>query len=319
VINALTVKQSLNKNLDKLINNYRTVVSQGIILKREGRIETLIELGLTAIQAKIYLSLLQTGPSNAKNLAATMGTSRPDVYRIIEELHKDGVIEKLLTKPAVFKAAPADQLIESLLKRKLEAQKELNKKSNELLTDLLNNQIEKESHETGIDFIVIQGKDATFQKLKEALSKVQTSVYVITSQRRFSEAVIEFHGLYGAALKRGVKIWIATENHIPQKKALRIMKSLMKNPNFEVKYFTGPPSAHVAIFDSKDAYSTMSNPTISLDASTCLWSRNASFVELVQSYFEKKWSNSEKNQSFLELCVKGTSERKKEKNLSICA
>ncbi len=154
-------------------------------MKKEGRLETLLELGLTAIQAKIYLSLLQTGPSTAKNLAATMGTSRPDVYRIIEGLHKDGVIEKLLTKPAVFKATPADQLINSLLKRKIEAQKELNKKSNELLTDLLNNNIEKEIHETGIDFIVIQGKDATFQKLKEAISKAQTSVYVITSQRRF--------------------------------------------------------------------------------------------------------------------------------------
>ncbi len=269
-------------------------------MKREERIEVLTELGLTMIQAKIYLSLLQTGPSTAKNLAATMGTSRPDVYRVIETLHKDGIIEKLLTKPAVFKAAPAEQLIDSLLKQKIEAQKELNKKSNKLLTDLLTSQMETEIHETGIDFLVIQGKEATFQKLKEAISNAQTSIYVITSQRRFSEAVIEFHSLYNAALKRGVKIWIATENHIPQNRALRIMKSLMKNPNFEVKYFIGSPAAHIAIFDAKNAYSTMLIPSVSLDASACLWSMNASFVELVQSYFEKKWNNSEKNQSLLE-------------------
>jgi len=283
-------------------------------LKREEKIETLIELGLTMIQAKIYLSLLQTGPSTAKNLAATMGTSRPDVYRILEVLQKDGVIEKLLTKPAVFKAAPADQLIDSLLKHKFEAQKELNKKSNELLTDLLNIHMENEIREAGIDFLVIQGKDATFQKLKEALSKVQTSVYVITSQRRFSEAIIEFHNLYSAALKRGVKIWIATEKHIPQKRALRVIKSLMENPNFEVKYFSGSPAAHVAVFDAKDAYSTMLIPSVSLDASACLWSMNASFVELVQSYFEKKWNVSEKDESLLDLYLRGTMERKKENN-----
>ena len=287
-------------------------------MKREERIEVLTELGLTMVQAKIYLSLIQTGPSTAKNLAATMGTSRPDVYRVIETLHQKGVIEKLLTKPAVFKAAPADQLIDILLKRKNEAHKELSKKSSELMTDLLNSQTEIGIHKTGIDFIIIQGKDATVQKLKEAILKAQTSIHVITSKRRFSEAIIEFHNEYSAALKRNIKIWIATENHVPQMRALRIMQSLMKNPDFEVKYFTGPPSAHVAVFDDKDAYSTMLTPTISLDASACLWSMNASFVELVESYSEKKWNNSVKNQSLLDLCLKVTTERKKEKNLAIC-
>lgn len=138
-------------------------------MKTEERIETLTKLGLTTIQAKIYLSLLQTGPTTAKNLATTMDTSRPDMYRVIATLHKDGIIEKLLTKPAVFKAAPANLLIDSLLKRKTEAQNEVNKKSNELLSDLLNNQAQKEIHEPGLDFVIIQGKEATFERLKEGL------------------------------------------------------------------------------------------------------------------------------------------------------
>jgi hypothetical protein len=53
----------------------------------------------------------------------------------------DGVFEKLMTKPPVFGAASPNQLIRILLKRKTEAQNELNKKSNELLGDLLNSQI----------------------------------------------------------------------------------------------------------------------------------------------------------------------------------
>ena len=260
-------------------------------MKNEDRIETLSKLGLSTIQARIYLSLIQSGPSTAKSLAATMETSRPDMYRVIGTLHRDGVIEKLMTKPAVFKAAPANQLIEILLNRKAEAQNELVKKSDELISDLLRNQTQKEIHEPGIDFVIIQGKDATFKRLKEGLLNAQSSIHVVTSKKRFSEAVIEFHKLYKLALKRGVKIFLATDSHVPQKKAFKIVQSLEKYPNFKIKFFDETPSTVVAVFDNKEAYSTMSANT-NIDANASMWSRNISFVELVQSYFEKKWNNS---------------------------
>jgi sugar-specific transcriptional regulator TrmB len=262
-----------------------------MVMKKEEKIETLTRLGLTMMQAKIYLSLIQTGPSTAKTLAAMMNTSRPDVYRVIAKLHEDGVIEKLMTKPAIFKAAPPNQLIEIFLTRKTEAQNELEKKSNELLIDLLNDQTQKEIHEPGIDFVIIQGKDAVFQRLKVGISSAQASVHVVTSQKRFSEAVIEFHKLYKLALKKGIKICLSTDHHVPQKKALRILQSLANYPNFEVKYFTGTPSTIVAIFDNKEAYSTMSANT-NIDENASMWSSNICFVELAQSYFEKKWNNS---------------------------
>jgi sugar-specific transcriptional regulator TrmB len=260
-------------------------------MKKEERIETLTKLGLSLMQAKIYLSLIQIGPSTAKSLAATIETSRPDMYRVIATLHKDGIIEKLMTKPAVFKAAPPNQIIETLVKRKNEAQNELNKKSIELISDLLNNQTKKEIHEPGIDFVIIQGKDAIFQRLKDGLSKAETSVNVVTSQKRFSEAIIEFNEWYLSALKRGVTVFLTTDHHIPQKKASKILQTLMKYPNFELRFFAKTPSAIVATLDNKEAYATMSANT-SLEANASMWSNNTSFVELAQSYFEKKWNNS---------------------------
>ncbi len=92
------------------------------------------------------------------------------------------------------------------------------------------------------------------------------------------------------------------------------MKSLMKNPDFEVKYFIGSPAAHVAIFDAKDAYSTMLIPSVSLDASACLWSRNASFVELVQSYFEKKMEKFRKEPSTFGALLKCNNGKEKRKD-----
>jgi sugar-specific transcriptional regulator TrmB len=266
-------------------------VAQELSLKSEERIETLTGLGLTVDEARIYLALLQTGTATAKQLAENSKIVRPDIYRIIPTLQKKGIIEILITRPTRFQAIPVARALPFLLKRKTTEQNELKKKTQELLSDLKNNHAEKDPQETDTEFAIIYGEDAIMQRLKEALLKAKIRVCAVTSQKRFSEAILELAKGYQKALKKGVKIRIAAEKHVTNKAAFKIVQTLSQNPNFEVRYFSAPSPEIVTIFDSREAYVTMSQVAQLAEASA-IWSNNHTFITLAQTYFENKWNNS---------------------------
>jgi sugar-specific transcriptional regulator TrmB len=257
-------------------------------LKSEERLQVLTKLGFTLDQARIYLALVQEGPATARKIAEISKIARPDIYRIIPTLQKEGVVEKHVTKPAIFQAIPLAFVLPIMLKRKTIEQNKLKKKTEELLSHFKNTHA-KDLQEAGTEFTIISRKEAIILRLKEALLKSQISVCVVTSQKRFSAAILEFEKIYRKDLKKGVKIRMATDRHIPQKEALKALQNLMEDSNFEVKYFDEAPKAIVSIFDNKEAIITLS-ATASLAEASAIWSNNPCFTALAQSYFENKWN-----------------------------
>jgi len=257
-------------------------------LKSEEKIETLTELGFTLDQARTYLALVQTGSATAKTISEVSKIAKPDIYRIMPTLQDEGMVEKLMTKPARFQAIPMELMLPVILKRKEIEQDKLREKTEEMLSD------NKKNHLTNFldaqsEFVIVPGREAVIKRLKEALLETQSSVCVVTSHKRFSAGILEFEKIYREALKKRVQIKLATNRHIPLKKALRIMQNLSEDPNFEAKCFEDDPPAVVSIFDSKKAYVTLS-ATAQLAEASALWSHNPSFVALAQAYFESKWS-----------------------------
>ncbi len=259
-------------------------------MKIEDKIQTLTNLGLTVDQARLYLALIQCGPATARQLASASKIARPDIYRIIPTIEKQGIIEKLMTKPISFQAVPAALVLPKMIKRKATEQTLLIKETEELLTDLSRNgSIEHQDEET--ISVMVYGKDGIILRLKTALSRANVSVCVVTSRERFSEAILEFADEYRKALRNGVKINIAAEQHIQRKGALQIMQRLSKNTNFKVKFTTSTQPAVVTVIDDKEAFITLEAVAPSPNA-TALWSKNPSLVALSRSYFESTWINS---------------------------
>ena len=81
-------------------------------------IETLAGLGLTVLQAKVYLTLAKEGKSTVKGIAKTSNIARQDLYRITQQLLNLGLIEKLIDTPTKFKAIPIKAAIDMLIGRR---------------------------------------------------------------------------------------------------------------------------------------------------------------------------------------------------------
>ena len=157
---------------------------------------------------------------------------------------------------------------------------------------ILNNIHENNNQNTSnekVQFAIVSEKNAIIQRLKEAILKTQMSVCVVTSEKRFSDAILEFEKMYQEVLGKGVTIRIVTNRHIPKEEVLKILENLSKDPSFAVKYFDKPPPAIITVFDNKEAFVTLS-PTAQLAGASSIWSNNPSFVVLAQIYFEKQWN-----------------------------
>jgi sugar-specific transcriptional regulator TrmB len=75
------------------------------LTKTEG-LQYLMELGLTGMQANIYLNLLLNGKAEARIIAYWVGSPRTEVYRALNELQENGLVDRELSCPLKFAAVP---------------------------------------------------------------------------------------------------------------------------------------------------------------------------------------------------------------------
>jgi sugar-specific transcriptional regulator TrmB len=69
------------------------------MLSQQKTIQTLMQLGLTILESRIYLTLSRYESLATKELSELAKTSRPDTYRVLAKLQKKGLIEKKLRNP----------------------------------------------------------------------------------------------------------------------------------------------------------------------------------------------------------------------------
>ena len=101
-------------------------------------VEVLHDLGLTFTQAKVYLVLCKYGTLEIKKIAKLASISRPDVYRILDDLENMGLVEKTISKPIRYNVFSYDQRVLSLLEEKKSDIKKLESDVHTLLENLEN-------------------------------------------------------------------------------------------------------------------------------------------------------------------------------------
>ena len=214
---------------------------------------------------------------------------------MIPSLQETGIIEKTLGNPAIYVALPMQHGISILLKRKSLEQKDLQKKTTELLLDFKSRSEEKVNE--SYDFIIVTGKDAIIQKIKDNLQRVRSSVDVVISKPRFVSLIPELAEHIHKTLKREVKFRFVTKQQEYSPTIWEILNLLLKYPNFKIRYIDEEPETVVAILDGKQAFVTLSSTALFKETSALL-SSNSCFVTLAQSYFELKWNLAQQKNMF---------------------
>lgn len=251
----------------------------------------LMKLGLTTSEAKVYLSLLKFGQATGKALSQGSRLARQEVYRILCELHKKGLVEKVIATPTQFNPIPVEDCLQMLINQRKNEVSETELKASMLLKRFKKSSScmlqEKES-----SFVLVPEKEAYRRKFKGSIDNARVSCDMLLHWECFRYGMVEDTETWEKAIKQGVKARFIVYNAKQEKTITRVIQSLSKKGSLEVRHVFTPPPATIAIFDKKETCITVS-PMPSPDSTPSLWSNNLGLIAVFQDYFELKWSNSE--------------------------
>ncbi len=257
-------------------------------------IQTLIDLGLTAIQAKVYLALAKFGPSKIAVLSKISGVARPDVYRTLTRLYDLGLVLKLVEAPVQFKALPIDEGVKVLLKKKQNEYEKIKRQTDMLLGSFRKNQSNGFPADNS-QFILVPQKEAVINRLRQAINSAQSSVDVVISWKRFMHGIGNiFAEAAKDASERKVKYRFIVER-APSEIVNESGKQFWKNySSFQVRFITEHPEAVFGIYDHKELF-VIIDPKSDITGSPALWTNNPSLLSLVQGYFDMLWEIAKTN------------------------
>ncbi len=269
------------------IKNIKITIG-GVLSIQQQKIKTLMDLGLTLQESKIYCALVKIGPTRVSKISKTSQISRADAYRTAKKLERLGLIEKIISKPVVYDAVEPKVAINFLLDCKLKNFEEVKLKSYSLLKDL-EKKVKNKPHEKQDETIWIPSKQALIERIKQSVDKTQRTIEILTTNMRLTQACYTFCNCLDNAWSRNVKCRVLVQE--PTQKQLTLFKKAYPKPCCEFCFFTHKPLAVIAIYDDKEVF-VITNIEATLKNSSSLWSSNKSIVGLAKHYFETMWKSS---------------------------
>jgi sugar-specific transcriptional regulator TrmB len=252
----------------------------------------LIQLGFTNTQAKIYLTLIETGETEARILAKEANISNQVTYRTLDELIAKGIVEKKLSTPIKYQAIPLEAIVDLVLNLKADEYTSALEKTKKLLSQYSqHNSVHRKKQEHYIS--VVEGKDAIINRCREAHARSLVSVDVCTTFQRLIHIDRETNETVQNALERGVFYRVIVEQ--PDEKIFlsEDLKKIVTKKNFQLKIKADTIKIRTAIYDKKicgfSLYSTKD-----IGKSPMIWTNHHSIITGFQEYFKKIWNETKK-------------------------
>jgi sugar-specific transcriptional regulator TrmB len=258
----------------------------------EEDIRLLNELGFTRSQARVYLTLLKIGETDARTLFKKANITQPEVYRALDELQEKGLVEKEITVPLKFIATPIHFGLQMLMSQKMQQCKETQKKMKEFLRKNQSCPIKKppiQKHK----LIMLEGKDRLTHAIKLEHSNVQRTVDIITTLQRWLQ-ILDFNFQdYLEALDKKVKYRVVIAKPTGKITFPENIQALLAKPCFELRLSEKPLKINAAIFDENKATINFFEGKALME-SPIIWTNHPGFIQMCQDRFDRLWKSAEK-------------------------
>jgi sugar-specific transcriptional regulator TrmB len=265
-----------------------------IVSLSENLLKELTDFGLSGNQAKVYLALLQLKKASAREVARLANIPRQEIYRVLPELEKLGMVEVVIDKPTAFLAVNPGKVLSNLIENKKEKVskqlEELGEKKRALEDEL--SKVEGKSagfaRPEPVRFSLISGQRMINEKIEEMLRNAKSEVLWIAPKLEINRAIIyDRDEALRTCARRNVKVRIITE--VDEKN----VKEITQLSKFcDIRHSQGVTSL-ATIVDGKElvigsaVYSSenLTNGGLMHE----LWTNDSGHVTVMKDFFEKVW------------------------------
>lgn len=255
--------------------------------KNDG-IQYLMKLGLTRIQASLYLNLLLKGKADAHLLSYWASLPRTEVYRSLNELQQNGLVDREVSSPLKFSAVTPSLGLQALIDRKSNEIGQMQKTLKEFLREFENRQ--EQENEQDYKITIIEGRKRIMAKIKQQHENARFTVDIASFLPRFLQIANELQDHYKKAVARGVKYRLIIA--LPDERQVIPVNILEahNNKNTVMKTVIGSPKINSAIFDRQHA-SFSYYPDRSITESPYVVTNHPCIVEFAHDSFEQRWNS----------------------------
>ena len=258
--------------------------------------DILSQFGLTENQAKVFIATTRLGNPTVSEVAEESEVRREEVYRLLPELEKIGLIERLLGKPLRLKTPNPQSAITTLVNLEREKAKDritdLSTRSKELLQYLGQPPIEPSSDAVvDSDFSLLQEKESIRVTLYDMIRKATKQLDILFSRTDLVWLISTQGEALQRAFEHGVKIRIMSEPISGRDRLPKILRRRFPgDTEVPMKYILNPTAFYVLADKSQLLFVT--SGIHHLPTANCLWTNNESFVALTSGNFEEYWHDS---------------------------
>ncbi len=257
-------------------------------MHEEDEAQVLTDLGLTLRQAKVLLVLTKFSNPSARAIATLSKIPRQDVYKVLDELQKLGLIEKQIGTPTRFVATPINDTCEFLLNRRIEKTLDLKTRTKDLVRNLQGVASQKTNGEEPKLFLIPE-KEAFVHRIKKSIETSQKSIDLIGPQKNLEQGFFFTTEALNKSMRRGVEIRVIVEQSRNMDLLLSVPSTLTENPHFKIKKMSTISVFRFCIYDKKEVSVVLSSDH-DFTNSSLLWTDCASLVDAYQDHFETMWT-----------------------------
>ncbi|MGD6851109.1 MAG: helix-turn-helix domain-containing protein [Candidatus Bathyarchaeia archaeon] len=172
--------------------------------------KTLEKLGLTSLQARIYVALHFSGKLKTLTVSKIANLDRSNTYRTILQLQNIGLVAKLLGSPNSYQALPLEEAVSILVSHKKSEFHKIQSMAQELVENA--SITPSDNHSDEYEFKMIKlSKETYFQEIFCNCKNIRESTDLLVSKKTLIESLINLAPNYLVSIKRGIKFRITTE------------------------------------------------------------------------------------------------------------
>ena len=200
-------------------------------------------------------------------------------------LEKLGLVEKIVATPILYNAIPLKEGTSRLFQEKAEEHTQLETKVQLLFEsdDGKNNGNIKVQDDCS-EFIITSERKRFVKRVEKSFSEA-TTCDVIFPGKGLNFVMFSFFECFNSAVSRGVKIRLITQKTEISLSVERKIRSLIKNPLFEMKLIDSMIDYGIMIFNNAEV-----NICIAGEEVPSLWTNNYQVIRMAQIIFETQWN-----------------------------
>jgi HTH-type transcriptional regulator, sugar sensing transcriptional regulator len=256
------------------------------VITADNKENTLVDLGFTSLQAKVYLVLAHNGPSKVNAISKLSQIHRTHLYEVLKSLEERGYVEKQLVT-SVYSAVSLQEVASSLVAHRRQEISKLEIELAEIVKTLPQQNPDYEKKK--IELVLSPNKTSNFAKGHKYIDSAKQQVDLMHTWKRFTQFWAIFEDHMAETMSRGVKIRQIVEMPPDINQAQKYLtKEIFENPLFQLRIVTRT-GGNVTVIDDSAVFFSTSKDKENLGETPLIFSNYEGLLGIMRNYFDYCW------------------------------